>query len=215
MSLAPLAVPGDIAARLGRELTPQEAVRVGALLTDASAQVRRYCRRDFLMHESETGVYHGHDSIIRLPDKTTTNVESVVAIGSSQSQSQLILPDFPVPWFIFNGIDEIRVEPGLHGIANLPEWFWDSDIYPQTFRVTRDYGYAQVPDEVVAVCATAVIGVLTAPTQAAGLIGETVGPYSYRLERGGGGTGVALSQADLAGLKDFRVTTGTVPLSLR
>lgn len=215
MSLAPLAVPDDIAARLGRELTAQELVRVSALLTDASAQIRRYCRRDFLLHESETGVYRGHDSIIQLPDKTTTNVEAVVAIGSSQSESQLILPDFPVPWFIFDGVDKIRIEPGLHGIANLPEWFWDSDIYPQTFRVTRDYGYASVPDEVVAVCATAVIGVLTSPTQAAGLIGETVGAYSYRLERSGGGTGVALTQADLLGLKDFRVTTGTIAVGLR
>lgn len=215
MSLAPLATPDDVAARLGRELTPAEQIRAAALLTDASAQIRRYCRRDFLRHTSEEGIFRCHDSEIQLPDQTTTAVHSVIAVGSSMGDGQLLLPDVPVLWYIFDGIDKIRVDPGWHGIINLPEIFWDDDIYPQTFRVSRDYGPAQVPDDVIAVAATAVIGVLTAPTQAAGLIGETIGPYSYRMERGGGGTGVALTQADLAGLKDFRLTAGTIPMRLR
>ena len=214
MSLPPLATLADIAGRLGRPLTDTEAVRAPFLLTDASSQIRRYCRRDFLLHAQETDVFRAHDSEITLPDKTTTFVYSVTAIGSDFGGG-IDLPDIPVTFFTFDGVDKIRIDLGLGFIINLAAVWWEDDVYPQTFRVVRDYGYAEYPDEVTAVCATAVIGVLTAPTMAAGLIGETAGPYSYRMERSGGGTGVALTQADLASLKDFRMTTGTVMTRLR
>ena len=210
MPLPPLASADDVAARLGRDLTDSETTRVVPLLQDASAQVRRYCRRDFLLHAGETAIFRGADSEILLPDKTTTAVSAVVAIGGGMG-----LPDLPILWYTFDGVDRIRLDPGWHGIINLPEIWLDSDVYPGTYRVTRDYGYPEVPDDVISVCAVAVIGVLTAPTMAAGLIGESIGPYSYRLERGGGGTGVALAQADLASLKDYRTTTGTIQARLR
>lgn len=210
MSLPPLATPDDIAARLGRALTDVETARVGALLQDASAQVRRYCRRDFLLHAGETTVLRGYDSEILLPDKTTAAVNSVVMIGGGMG-----LPDLPITWFIFDGIDRIRYDPG-RWLINMPEVYWDyDDVYPDTFRIDRDYGYAEVPDDVLAVVATAVIGVITSPTQAAGLLGESIGPYSYRLERSGGGSGVALQQADLASLADYRNTVGTIRTRLR
>ena len=38
----------DVEARLGRSLSPDEILRVGALLEDASAVVIGHCRRDFL-----------------------------------------------------------------------------------------------------------------------------------------------------------------------
>lgn len=210
MSLPPLATPDDIAARLGRSLTDSEQVRVTPLLQDASAQVRRYCRRDFMLHTGETQILRGYDSEIHLPDKSTTAVHSVTAIGGGDG-----VPDLPITWFTFDGIDKIRFDPG-RWLINMPEIWWEQDdVYPGTYRVVRDYGYPEVPDEVIAVVAVAVIGVMTAPTQAAGLIGETVGPYSYRLERAGGGAGIALSQADLASLSDFRPSVGTVQTRLR
>jgi hypothetical protein len=214
VSLPPLATLDDISGRLGRPLTDAEATRAPLLLTDASAQVRRYCRRDFLLHASETDIFRCHDSEIQLPDKTTTEVISVTAIGSDFGGG-IDLPDIPVPWFVYDGIDRIRLDLGTDWIINLPYVWLDSDYYPQTYSVVRSYGYVETPDEVTAVCATAVIGVLTAPTMAAGLIGETVGPFSYRMERSGGGTAVALTQADLASLKDFRMTTATLMTRLR
>lgn len=210
MPLPPLASTDDVAARLGRALTDAELARATAMLDDASAQVRRYCHRDFLAHTAETTILRASGSTIVLPDKTTTAVRSVVAVGGGDG-----LPDVPITWFIFDGIDKISIDREMWSVINLPEAWRDDDVYPGTYRVTRDYGYAEVPQEVIAVVATAVIGVLTAPTQAAGLIGETIGPYSYRMERGGGGSGVALSQANLASLRDFRTTSGTVQLSLR
>jgi len=204
----PLAGPDDVAARLGRDLTDAESLRLIPLLADASAQIRRYCRRDFLPHTAETVILYGHDSEILLPGYPVQSVDSVTAIGGGTG-----LPDVPIPWFIFDGIRTVRIAGGA-AIINLPESWWDGD-YPGTYAVTYSWGPAQFPDEVTMVCANAAIGVLTAPTAAAGVIGETIGPYSYRMESAGGGVAVSLSAADLAILKDFRDTAATVQTRLR
>jgi hypothetical protein len=210
MSLAPLATSDDIVARLGRDLTPAEAIRVEPLLRDGSALIRRYCRRDFFWHPQGTLLCRGRDSVIKIKQRPCSNVTAVVAIGGGFG-----LPDVPIVWFSFDGIDKIRIDPG-HGIINLPEIWWTSDMYPQTFNVTLDYGYEDgVPDEVIAVCANEVIGVLTAPTLASGMIGETIGPYSYRMERGGGGQLVALTAAGQTALTDFRSENDTVMIDVR
>ena len=65
------------------------------------------------------------------------------------------------------------------------------------------------------VVANAALAVLTAPTAAAGVVSESIGPYSYRLERGGGGVAVALSQSDLEQLKDYRGGVRTLQARLR
>ncbi len=208
-ALTPLATQSDIESRLGRGLTQIETARVDALLADATAAIVRYCHRDFQLHTAEDGLFKGRDSIIELPDETTTVVHSVTAIGGG-----LGLPDVPIVWFTFDGIRTIRIDPG-RGIINLPEIWWTSDLYPQTFRVNRDYGDAAVPDDVVMVCANAALRVLTAPTTAAGVIGESIGPYSYRLERAGGGLMVALNEADLHSLSDYRDTEDTIMMDLR
>jgi hypothetical protein len=209
MALPPLATVDDVASRLGRDVSEMEAIRLTPLLADASAQIRRYCRRDFLLHTNETQILYGHDSEIYLPGRPALSVSAVVAIGGGMG-----LPDVPVPWFTFDGIDRVRIDPG-HGIINLPEVWWDDDMYPGTFNVTYTFGYPEVPDDANMVCANAALSVLTAPTAAAGVIGETIGPYSYRLERGGGGVSVALSAADLAVLKDYRRGVHTLQARLR
>jgi hypothetical protein len=207
-ALPPLASVDDVAARLGRDVTETEAIRLVPLLADASAQIRRYCRRDFLMHTSETQILYGHDSEILLPGRPAQSVATVVLNGGGT------LPDLPVPWFTFDGVQTIRIH-GISGIINLPEAWADAAEYPGTYKVTYTWGDTDVPDDVVMVCANAALSVLTAPTAAAGVIGETIGPYSYRLERGGGGVSVALSAADLSQLKDYRGGVQTLQARLR
>lgn len=207
-ALPPLASVDDVASRLGRDVTEQEAIRLSPLLADASAQVRRYCRRDFLMHTAETQILYGHDSEIWLPGCPVASVQSVAADGGGS------LPDIPVPWFTFDGVQTVRLGSSA-AIINLPEAWADADDYPGTYKVTYTWGDAEVPDDVVMVAANAALSVLTAPTSAAGVIGESIGPYSYRLERGGGGVSVALSQADLAQLKDYRGGVRTLQARLR
>lgn len=204
----PLAQAEDVAIRLGRDLTDAEFARLGPLLADASAQIRRYCRRDFLQHVNETQVLFGHDSEIWLPGYPVQSVTSVVAIGGGMG-----LPDVPIPWFTFDGVRTIRYSMG-YGIINLPE-AWADYSYPGTYAVTYSWGPASIPDDVVMVAANAALGVLTAPTAAAGVISEQIGPYAYKLEAAGGGVAVSLSQADIAILKDYRNTVATLQSRLR
>ena len=209
-ALPPLATVDDVASRLGRDVTEQEAIRLEPLLADASAQIRRYCRRDFLRHVDDVVVLHAHDSEILIPFRPVVSVSSVVAIGGNAG-----LPDLAIPWWTFDQVDTIRLGSGA-GIINLPEaWMFGRDLYPGTYRVTLTHGPDAVPDDVVMVAANAALSVLTAPTAAAGVISESVGPYSYRLERGGGGVAVALGAADLAILKDYRGTVRTLQARLR
>lgn len=207
-SLPPLASMSDVADRLGRDLSDSEGARLRPLLGDASAQIRRYCRRDFAMHTGETQILNGHGGEIYLPGRPAQSVSAVVLNGGGN------LPDLPVPWWTFDGIQTVRVTPG-HGIINLPEAWDDIGDYPGTWKVTYTWGDTECPDDVRMVAANAALSVLTAPTAAAGVIGETIGPYSYRLERGGGGVSVALSAADLALLKDYRDGVATLQARLR
>src|SRR5262249_6272699 len=157
---------------IGRTLTDPELTRAQVLLADASAQIRRYCRQDFALHTAEDEVFRGPHHVIKFPDRTTTAVHSVTAIGGAPG-----LPDFTVPLWGFDGIDTVRLW-SMAPVINVPEVWWEHGAYQGTYRVNRDWGYASVPPEVLSVCANAVVGVLMAPTQAAGILSETIGPYS-------------------------------------
>ena len=209
MSLPPLATVDDLTARLGRPLSAVESSRVDALLRDSSALIRRYCRRDFLYHEGDVRSLRADGADIKLPGKPVYAVNSVTAVSGNPT-----IPDVPVIWFLFDNIDKVTiVDAAASGIINLPEaWFFGAGAFPGTFSVNYDHGFRDVPDEVVSVCANSVISVLTAPTMASGVIGETVGAYSYRLVRSGGGIQVALNQDAEAALNDYRDRYGTIPV---
>jgi hypothetical protein len=209
MPLPPLASRADVEARLGRSLSDQEALKVDANLRDASAQARNYCNLyslDRLVRDVVT--CYMQDGSIDLPGLPVTAVNSVTAKGDTSNG----LPDLPVPWFHFDGIDRVYVDPAAGYVINLPEmWFEYGNLYT-TFDVNLDHGLSSVPDEVIMVVANAAIGVMTAPSTSAGLIGETIGPYAWHGARNGGGLTVALTQADLAALRDFHRDTGTIVL---
>jgi hypothetical protein len=204
--LPPLATVDDLTARLGRDLTSIEASRAGALLLDASRLIRRYCKRDFLYHEDDILILRADGGEIKIPSRPVISVASVIAISGRED-----VPDIPVTWYTFDEIDKITImDATASGVINLPEaWYmyWTS---PGTFQVTVTHGYTSYPEDVNSVCANSVISVLTAPSQASGVIGETFGPYSYRVVRSGGGVKVALSEDDMDALSDYRPKYGTI-----
>lgn len=209
-SLPPLATTDDITGRLGRELSDAETQRLPYLLKDVSSKIRRYCNgKDFLYHAGDEVEVPSFGGKLKLPYRPIDAVNSVIAISGHPS-----VPDIPVSWYVFDGIDEVTIgDASMSGVINLSEDFYDGDLsYPGTYRVNYDHGYQEVPDDVVMVAANAVVAVLTAPTQAGGIIGETIGAYSYRLARAGGGLAVALSEADLEDLNDFRDSEDTMGL---
>jgi hypothetical protein len=207
MSLPPLATVDDLTARLGRTLTASESSRVDALLRDSSVLIRRYCRRSFLYEEDDTVTLKADAGQIKLPGKPVIRVSSVVAKSGLPN-----VPDIPVFWYSFDGIETITIlDASASGLINLPEIWYMVGAFPGTFIVTYTHGYTEYPDEVVAVCANSVLSVLMAPTMAAGVIGETIGAYSYRVTRAGGGIAVGLSESDMAALSDYRDRYGTLP----
>jgi hypothetical protein len=198
-----LASADDLAARLGRDLTATEAVRADVLLADASAKIRRYTRQAFDFVADDEVVLRGPGGEIRLPQRPVVDVTSVVAVGGQG------LPDVTLADWLWDHLDTVRIGTGNY-IINLPEVWWDDDGYPGTYRVTYSHGYEEVPADVVAVACAMVLRTLTNPSLAGGVTGETIGPYSYRLDTPGGGLSVALTKADQDELVSYRLKVGQI-----
>lgn len=203
--MEPLASLTDLSDRLGRPLTSTEEARGQALLADASALVRSYTGQGFTRVDGETVVVRAQQGEIRLPQRPVLDVTAVVAIGAAGA------PDLPVVGWQWDGLDIVRTTSDSPAI-NMPEpWYEeDAEAYPGTYRVTYSHGGAAVPADVVAVVARMALRTLTAPTAAGGVTGETIGPYSYRTDGSGVGTGVAMTEDDEKMLKlaGYRRTSG-------
>lgn len=195
--MASLASVADLEDRLGRPLTSPETGRATALLADASALVRSFTGRSFSRADDDTVVLRAQQGEIRLPQTPVIDVTNVVAVGSGGA------PDLPVVGWRWDGLDIIRTSTDSPAI-NMPEsWLdEDADCYPGTFRVTYSHGDAEVPADVVAVVARMALRTFTSPTMAGGVTGETIGPYSYRTDGSGIGTGVAMTDDDRRALAD-------------
>jgi hypothetical protein len=210
--LPPLATTDDIVARLGRSLTDSEALKVEANLRDSSIQVRKYCNRVALTRVTETITVYINDRELQLPGLPIHGVTSVVAKGDPATG----LPDLPITWYRFDGIDKVFIDPELGWVINLPEVWIECSFLYTTFDVTIDHGFDDVPDDVLMVVANAALGAMTAPNgAAAGLIGESIGPYAWHADKGGAGIGASLSKASLATLSDYRNKQGTVSVRFR
>ncbi len=201
--MAPLVTEADLVARLGYDLSDEQAARAPALLADASALVRSYTEQDFLPMDRSV-VLRSQGGLIRLPQRPVTSITSVTAIGYNGAPDTVL-----VDWW-WDGTDLIKLGSGA-AVINLPErWFDDESGWPLTFRVVYTSGYEQVPDDVVMVVCRMVMTTMTAPTMIGGVTSETIGPYSYRLEQAGTGTAVSMTDADRQILSRYRRKTGTI-----
>lgn len=212
-AIPPLATSDDIVARLGRSLNQVEAARIDALLDDGSALIRRYCRQDFLQENGLTETFVADAGEIRLSNRPVNAVNSVVW----KSGNPQLLSDLTISWYVFDGIDKITIpSPYESGIINLPYMWYMTAWYSDSFEVQYDYGYANPPNEAVAVLCTAIISELSTPTMSATLASESIGPYSYSMRRtSGAGLNAALMDAGMAtALKDFRRPAGTIALRI-
>lgn len=211
-TLPPLASPDDIVDRLGRNLNQVEGARIDALLRDGSSIIRRYAREDFVWYDSDTITIVSDGGIIKLPWRPIASIDSVIA-----KSGMPFVPDFPVTWYIFDGVDKITVPgPWQSGIINLPEYWYEYAWSTETYQVTGSHGYVNCPEEVTAVLCTAVLSELATPTMSATLASESIGPYSYTMRRtSGAGLMAALLDAGLKTvLADFRTGQGTIKIRL-
>lgn len=201
--MSALASPDDLEARLGRDLTAQEAARAEALLGDASAVVRAYTRQTFDLVTDDEVVLRAAGGRITLPGRPVQNVTRVEVIGGSEA-----LPDFTLADWLFDGIDTVRIGEGA-AVINLPEAWWDDDGYPGTYRVTYTHGYAEVPADVLSVVCGVVLRVFTNPS---GYRSETVGSYSvtYAVPATGEQLGTNLTRYEMKVLDRYRRKADTV-----
>ena len=218
-SLPNLATPDDIVARLGRNLNQVEAARVDAMLQDGSAIIRRRARNTFVYVASDTITIAASDGIIILPQRPIYRVMSVIARSGNQS-----VPDIPVTWFIFDGVDTVTIpEPSHSGVINLPEFWYSVAWYSHSYDTTYEHGYHDVPADINGLLCNAIISELSTPTMSATLQSESIGAYSYSMRRSysGGGTGGGAMAGIYAALRDFgmdeilgdyRFKVGSIPV---
>jgi hypothetical protein len=212
--LPSLATPDDIAARLGRSLNQVEAARVDGMLQDASAIVRRYCRRDFTYHTADTLVTTADGGIIKLTSwKPIVSIDELIALSGTPG-----ILDIPVTWYHFDQVDKITVfNPSISGIINLPEiWYEETFWWGGSFKITGEHGYVDAPADVVAIICTAIVSELATPTQSATLMSESVGAYSFSMRRtSGAGLNAALIDAGMkTALQDYRQSYATMKVRL-
>lgn len=204
--MSALATASDLIARLGRDLSEVEAARAAALLTDASAIVRSYTNQDFLRVTGDVVVVRAVGGTVKLPQRPVVSVDAVVAVGGSD-----LLPDVPLTDWVFDEVDTVRIGVGNY-VINLPEVWWDDEGYPGTYRITYTHGYTVIPADVVAVVCGMTARALTTPTLQGGVVSETIGSYSYRLDAAGSGLTPALTPADKDVLKAYRRAAATLKI---
>ena len=209
-----LVTPDDIAARLGRSLNTVEAGRVDGMIQDASAIVRRYCRRDFLYYAADTIVTTADGGIIKLFSwKPIVSIDQIIALSGTPG-----IQDIPVTWYHFDQVDKITVfNPAMSGIINLPEiWYEETFWWGGSFKITGAHGFSDVPADVIAIVCTAITSELATPTQSATLMSESVGAYSFSMRRtSGAGLNAALIDAGMkTALQDYRQSMATMKVSL-
>lgn len=104
MAIAPLAVPSDVAATLGRDLTSTEAALVGPILDKASALFRAESGQTFTVDESTVRlrVTGGRVMLTQRPALTVVTVvdDDGDAVEYTQSGQWLTLTDTPYPAFV-------------------------------------------------------------------------------------------------------------------
>lgn len=187
MTLAPFATAADLAVRLGRTLTTDEAAQADAFLDDASWAIRDYCRQDINAQTGLTATFESPDGPwLDLPQRPVTALTSVAINGQ-------VVTDFK------------QVGDRLYRVYG---WAWPSiDVVPpmaiyapvSTVTVTYDAGYNPLPQAIVSVCINAAMRAFSNPT---GVLRESIDDYSRDFS-GDAATGVLLDAIDQKRLRRY------------
>lgn len=187
--MADLATTEDLEARLGRELTPDEAARAPALLADASALMRAFTGQDFEPVAGDVIILRPVGSMLRLPQRPVTAVTSVAAVGPDGSTIGSL------SGWTWDGRDKIDLTCAERAGSWPVNW---RDPLPDTYQVNYDHGETPIPAIVVATVCAMVLRTLLSPSMTAGMVAERIGAYNYQLQQGAGAAGasVTMTEAD-------------------
>lgn len=194
-----LATTVDVEARLGRTLTDTEALRIDALLADASASIRNYTRQELTAVAGDIATFKVRNGRVKLPQRPVTDVIAVTSLNSDPVLYQ---------WL---GDDTI-----LTG-TNTPDSFawvpWTSGI--PAVNVEYDHGYDLIPDDIIGVCCSIVTRALGREPVDAGITSEAIAGYSYSLGSAAAAGGFGMLQAEKDILDAYKRVGGSVNISPR
>lgn len=186
-TLPPLADLDDVEDRMGRDFTPDEQRKANAMLLDASATIRAYCRRDFTPGTQTIRLRPRGNKVI-LPQAPVVSVQSVSTVVSF-GDTEFVTASPAWSWVA--GTEIFLLDPNI--IFNGPQLMLDDENV--WVEVAYTFGYAEVPFDIVSVCANLVLRNFSVP--GSGLVDlETVGPYTVRYANFAGGGPLALSGGD-------------------
>ena len=185
--MADLATTEDLEARLGRELTPDEAARAPALLADASALMRAFTGQDFAPVAGDVIILRPVGSMLRLPQRPVTAVTSVAAVGPDGSTIGAL------SGWTWDGRDKIDLTWAERAGSWPVNW---REPLPDTYQVNYDHGETPIPPIVVATVCAMVLRTLLSPSMTAGMVAERIGAYNYQLQQGAGAAGASVVMTD-------------------
>lgn len=193
MSLDPLADVDDLEARLGRELSAEETAKAEQLLVDASASVRGYTGQQFTLVTNDEVRLRPRNGYVRLPQRPVNAVDSVEDIDDNE-----VL-------YVWEGLDRVRVSP------NVPDTFawepWGTGI--PAVDVVYDHGYAEIPDDIVAVVCSVVLRAMGTDPLSTGVQQESIAGYSYSVGSAAAAGGLGLLPGERETLDRYRSVGGT------
>lgn len=188
--MAALATITDLADRVGT-LTAAQTARAPALLADASAKVRRFCRQTFEAATDDVVVLSPVGMVLRLPQLRATEVSAVALIDGGT--------DIPLTGWGWDGAELVDLTYATTVAGSTVVQQQNTN----TYRVTYSYSPGDIDDIKAMVCAM-VNRTLTAPSVVDGMVSENIGQYGYTLQQSGGsqGTSTRLTEADKRELID-------------
>lgn len=196
----------DLEARVGSLDSGQKA-RAKALIGDAEALVEAWSGHA-LSSRTSTVTLAPNGSVLSLPSPPIQSVDAVSLVDSFGTRVPLVAG----AW-LFDGVRNVRVDIRSAGwVINLPEMALEAIA---SYEVTYTHGLAEgSPILAVArvVVANMVNRTITAPSVVDGMVGETIGGYSYQLQqgRGGSGGGVSLTSGDKQTLREVGLRESVV-----
>lgn len=191
--MADLTTDGDLEARLGRDLTDDEAERTPAIHADVAASIRFYTGQTFDLEETTELVKIRRTGAAILSQRPVVEVSAVVDHNAN---------DVTFTWL--EGDDRVHLSP------QVPDTFsWVPYRTPlRKVRVTYEHGYETIPPAVVGVaCSIALRALGQTPTDG-GTVEEQIDGYRYRLGSAAGAGGFGLLPDERSALEPYRRTIG-------
>lgn len=194
----PLASSDDVAERLGRALTTEEANKIDALLLDASSSVRAYTGQTFTSEET-TALLRMNNRAVRLPQHPVTAVSSVVDQFGN---------DWPFIWIEGDTLISLATSTWINA--------FELNIYPWTrvgkLSVTYTHGFDTIPDDIIGVVCQIAGRALGSPSTDGGLTAETIAGYSYQQGSAAGAGPWGMLPDEKRILDRYRVLAGPAAL---